>query len=135
MPQAFDKGFRWVTDPSVQAKDKPDNPKESPGPESSSAPAKGPVQGSGAVNKDAVSAWRPTRNEPVINFVDSLIATAVNEGASDIHIEPREKELHVRLRIDGVLFNKPAPPIKMHPAIISRLKILANMDISERRLP
>ena len=135
LPQAFDKGFRWVTDPSVQAKDKPDNPKESPGPESSSAPAKGPVQGSGAVNKDAVSAWRPTRNEPVINFVDSLIATAVNEGASDIHIEPREKELHVRLRIDGVLFNKPAPPIKMHPAIISRLKILANMDISERRLP
>jgi type IV pilus assembly protein PilB len=86
-------------------------------------------------DQGTVAAWRPARSEPVINFVDSLIATAVNEGASDIHIEPREKELHVRLRIDGVLFKKPAPPIKMHPAVISRLKILANLDISERRLP
>ena len=140
MPKSFDKGFRWVTDPSVQAEDKQDASKEPQGPESSpepdSAPKQAPAQqGSGQPNKETVSAWRPARNEPVINFVDSLIATAVNEGASDIHIEPREKELHVRLRIDGVLFNKPAPPIKMHPAVISRLKILANLDISERRLP
>jgi len=140
LPKAFDKGFRWVTDPSVQADDKPEKPKDKSKDESESdpvqqAPKKGPVQGTGQVNQGGVAAWRPARNEPVINFVDSLIATAVNEGASDIHIEPREKELHVRLRIDGVLFQKPAPPIKMHPAIISRLKILANLDISERRLP
>jgi len=64
-----------------------------------------------------------------------LIATAVNESASDIHIEPREKEVRIRMRIDGVLFDQPAPPVKMHPAVISRLKILSNLDISERRLP
>jgi type IV pilus assembly protein PilB len=138
LPKAFDKGFRWVTDPSVQAEDegsaKKNLEQESP-PDTEESSKQGPVQGSGQVDQGKVSAWRPARSEPVINFVDSLIATAVNEGASDIHIEPREKELHVRLRIDGVLFQKPAPPIKMHPAIISRLKILANLDISERRLP
>ena len=139
MPKAFDKGFRWVTDPSVQVDDKPEKPKESLDKESSAQsspkPKSGPTQGTGQPNQGGVAAWRPTKSEPVINFVDSLIATAVKEGASDIHIEPREKELHVRVRIDGVLFSKPPPPIKMHPAIISRLKILANMDISERRLP
>ena len=138
MPKAFDKGFRWVTDPSVQVEDtdtsKESKERESP-PEPDTAPKQEAVQGSGHVEQGKLSAWRPARSEPVINFVDSLIATAVEEGASDIHIEPREKELHVRLRIDGVLFKKPAPPIKMHPAIISRLKILANLDISERRLP
>ena len=140
MPKAFDKGFRWVTDPSVQAAADQETAKqqlqqEKPA-ETSSEPKKGPVQATGSGDKgNNVSAWRPARSEPVINFVDSLIATAVNDGASDIHIEPREKELHVRLRIDGILFQKPAPPIKMHPAIISRLKILANLDISERRLP
>ncbi len=139
MPKSFDKGFRWVTDPSVQVDDHQDHPKdsleqESPAPDSSAkqAPAQ---QASGQAHQGTVSAWRPARSEPVINFVDSTIAQAVNEGASDIHIEPREKKLHVRLRIDGILFNIPAPPIKMHPAIISRLKILANLDISERRLP
>jgi len=135
----FDKGFRWVTDPSVQAEDKPDSPKEPP--EQESPPEAAPKQAaaqqaSGPTNQGTVSAWRPSKNnDTAISFVDSLIASAVNDGASDIHIEPREKELHVRLRIDGVLFNKPAPRIKMHPAIISRLKILANLDISERRLP
>jgi type IV pilus assembly protein PilB len=139
VPQEFDKGFRWVTDPSVQVEDKPETSKDSAQDqepvEPAPAPKKAPTQGTGPVNQGGVAAWRPARSEPVINFVDTLIATAVNEGASDIHIEPREKELHVRLRIDGVLFQKPAPPIKMHPAIISRLKILANLDISERRLP
>ncbi len=81
------------------------------------------------------AAWRPSKSEPVISYVTDLISQAATEGASDIHIEPREKELHVRLRIDGILFQQPAPPISMHPAIISRLKILANLDISERRLP
>lgn len=72
---------------------------------------------------------------PVIKFVNYLISNAVREGASDIHIEPKEKQTKVRLRIDGVLFEAMQAPIKMHPAIVSRIKIMANMDISERRLP
>ena len=72
---------------------------------------------------------------PVIRFVNYLIFNAVKEGASDIHIEPMEKKLQVRYRIDGVLFDSMNPPHHMHAAIISRLKIMANLDISERRLP
>jgi type IV pilus assembly protein PilB len=72
---------------------------------------------------------------PVIRYVNFLISAAVKEGASDIHIEPGERRLRVRCRIDGVLFDQQAPPGKMHAAIISRLKIMANLDIAERRLP
>ncbi|MFW6060952.1 MAG: GspE/PulE family protein [Phycisphaeraceae bacterium] len=72
---------------------------------------------------------------PVIRLVNYLIFNAVKEGASDIHIEPHEKRLQVRYRIDGVLFDTMNPPHHMHAAIISRLKIMANLDISERRLP
>ncbi len=72
---------------------------------------------------------------PVIRYVNYIIQSAVKDGASDIHIEPGEKKLKVRYRIDGVLFDAMTPPHKMHAAIISRLKIMANLDISERRLP
>jgi type IV pilus assembly protein PilB len=72
---------------------------------------------------------------PVIRFVNYLIFNAVKEGASDIHIEPQEKKLQVRYRIDGVMFEMMNPPPHMHAAIISRLKIMANLDIAERRLP
>jgi len=72
---------------------------------------------------------------PVIRFVNYLIFNAVKEGASDIHVEPQEKRLKIRYRIDGVLFESMNPPAHMHAAIISRLKIMANLDISERRLP
>ena len=72
---------------------------------------------------------------PVIRYVNFLISTAVKEGASDIHIEPGDNRLRVRCRIDGVLFDQQAPPAKMHAAIISRLKIMADLDIAERRLP
>ncbi len=72
---------------------------------------------------------------PVIKFVNYLISNAVREGASDIHIEPKEKQTKVRYRIDGVLFEAMQAPQKMHPAIVSRIKIMANLDISERRLP
>ncbi|MBW8034318.1 MAG: type II/IV secretion system protein [Planctomycetes bacterium] len=72
---------------------------------------------------------------PVINFVNYLISSAIQEGASDIHIEPKEKYTKIRQRIDGALFESKEAPAKMHPAIISRLKIMANLDISERRLP
>ena len=72
---------------------------------------------------------------PVIKFVNYLISNAVREGASDIHIEPKEKSMRTRYRIDGVLFDTMQSPLKMHPAIVSRIKIMANLDISERRLP
>jgi type IV pilus assembly protein PilB len=72
---------------------------------------------------------------PVIKFVNYLISNAVNEGASDIHIEPKEQVMKTRYRIDGVLFEMMESPLKMHPAIVSRIKIMSNLDISERRLP
>ena len=72
---------------------------------------------------------------PVIRYVNLLISMAVREGASDIHIEPGDARLRVRYRIDGILFDQRPPPVKMHAAIISRLKIMANLDIAERRLP
>jgi type IV pilus assembly protein PilB len=72
---------------------------------------------------------------PVIRYVNYVISEAVREGASDIHIEPGEKRLRVRFRMDGILFEQPAPPVQMHAAIVSRLKIMATLDISERRLP
>ncbi|TKJ37345.1 MAG: ATPase [Planctomycetes bacterium B3_Pla] len=72
---------------------------------------------------------------PVIKFVNYLISNAVREGASDIHIEPKQKFMRTRYRIDGVLFETKQSPLKMHPAIVSRIKIMADLDISERRLP
>lgn len=72
---------------------------------------------------------------PVIRYVNYLIFNAVKEGASDIHIEPQEKKLRVRYRIDGVMFDATNPPNHMRSAIISRIKIMANLDIAERRLP
>jgi len=72
---------------------------------------------------------------PVVKLVNFLIYSAVQEGASDIHIEPGDHSLRVRYRIDGKLFEKIQPPYKMQQAIASRIKIMANLDISERRLP
>jgi type IV pilus assembly protein PilB len=72
---------------------------------------------------------------PVIRFVNYLIFNAVKEGASDIHIEPMEKKLQIRYRIDGLMFDSMSPPNHMKAAIVSRIKIMANLDIAERRLP
>ena len=72
---------------------------------------------------------------PVIKFVNYLLTNALHEGASDIHIEPKEKYTKIRYRVDGVLFESRDAPAKMHPAVVSRLKIMSNLDISERRLP
>jgi len=72
---------------------------------------------------------------PVIKFVNYLISNAINEGASDIHIEPKEKLTRIRYRIDGMLFEMMQSPLKIHSAVISRIKIMSNLDISERRLP
>ncbi|MGA2914910.1 MAG: ATPase, T2SS/T4P/T4SS family [Sedimentisphaerales bacterium] len=72
---------------------------------------------------------------PIIKFVNYLISHAIRQLASDIHIEPKDKETKIRYRIDGVLFDAMSPPARMHAAIVSRLKIMSNLDISERRLP
>ncbi len=72
---------------------------------------------------------------PVIKLVNYVIFSAVTDGASDIHIEPSEKMLRVRYRVDGAMFEKIRPPYQMTAAIVSRIKIMAGMDISERRVP
>lgn len=72
---------------------------------------------------------------PVVNLVNALIQRAIRDGASDIHIEPSRKKSRVRFRLDGVLYEVMNPAPEMYPAIISRLKVMANLDIAERRLP
>ena len=84
---------------------------------------------------EAVDLEQQAGESPVIRYVNYIIQTAVKEGASDIHIEPAEKKVKVRFRIDGVLFEMMNPPASMGAAITSRLKIMANLDISERRVP
>jgi len=72
---------------------------------------------------------------PVVKLVNYLLYNAVRENASDIHIEPDDKKLRVRYRVDGKLYEKMRPPHQMHSAIVSRVKIMAEMDIAQRRLP
>jgi general secretion pathway protein E len=72
---------------------------------------------------------------PIIRFVNALMSQAIKERASDIHIEPFEKELAVRFRIDGVLHERHKPPFKLRNPIVSRIKIMAGLNIAEKRLP
>src|SRR2546422_4886222 len=72
---------------------------------------------------------------PVIRLVNAMIAAAVEKRASDIHIEPFEKEFRVRYRVDGVLVSQEPPPRELRAAIISRVKLMAKLNIAERRLP
>ncbi|MDO8525301.1 MAG: ATPase, T2SS/T4P/T4SS family [Candidatus Omnitrophota bacterium] len=72
---------------------------------------------------------------PVVEFVESMLKDAIQKGASDIHIEPREDKLSIRYRIDGILVDKLPPPKEMQSAIITRLKLLGRMNIAEQRLP
>ena len=72
---------------------------------------------------------------PVIKYVNSIFFDAITKKASDIHLEPFEKEVSLRMRIDGNLQAMPAPSKKYYPAIVSRIKIMSDLDISERRLP
>ncbi len=87
------------------------------------------------MDEDLGLAEAQSEDAPVVKLVNSLISDAVNKGASDIHIEPFEKSLRVRFRIDGVLHEMMSPPLKMKGAIISRLKIMAELDIAEKRIP
>jgi len=72
---------------------------------------------------------------PVVKLVNYLLYNAVRENASDIHIEPDDKKLRVRYRVDGKLYERINPPYQMHSAIVSRIKIMAELDIAQRRLP
>ncbi|MCK6587859.1 MAG: type IV-A pilus assembly ATPase PilB [Polyangiaceae bacterium] len=72
---------------------------------------------------------------PVVRLVNAILLNAIKQGASDIHIEPYEKKLRVRYRIDGVLTEEMSPPLKMKNALASRVKIMSSLDIAERRLP
>jgi len=72
---------------------------------------------------------------PVISWTNMVLLRAIRDGASDIHLEPQPGKFMVRLRIDGVLYELMSPRLEMHPAVISRLKVMANLDIAERRMP
>ena len=72
---------------------------------------------------------------PVVKLVNVILMSAIQKGASDIHIEPYEKEYRVRYRVDGLLYNIMAPPLKYRDAITSRIKIMSKLDIAEKRLP
>lgn len=72
---------------------------------------------------------------PVINLTNLILLKAIRDGASDIHIEPQAAKFRVRVRIDGVLYELMSPKLEMHPAVVSRLKVMASLDISERRMP
>lgn len=82
-----------------------------------------------------VSGVADAEDAPVIRFVDLLLSHAIKSRASDIHIEPQEKSMIVRMRVDGVLCDMVPPARKMQPAVIARIKIISDMDIAERRLP
>ena len=85
------------------------------------------------ISVDALA--RQGEEAPVIRLVNVLLMSAISKGASDIHIEPYEKEYRVRFRIDGVLYNIMNPSMKFRDAIASRLKIMSKLDIAEKRLP
>ncbi|MDM7921840.1 MAG: ATPase, T2SS/T4P/T4SS family, partial [Pyrinomonadaceae bacterium] len=78
---------------------------------------------------------RQSEDAPVVRLVNVLMVDSLRRGASDIHVEPYEKTFRIRFRIDGVLYDIMNPPMKMRDALISRLKIMAKLDISEKRLP
>jgi type IV pilus assembly protein PilB len=84
---------------------------------------------------DLASLAQAAEEAPIIKLVNLILTDAVKRGASDIHVEPYEKEYRVRFRVDGILMNVMAPPMKLKDAITSRIKIMSKLDISEKRLP
>ncbi len=84
---------------------------------------------------DAAALERESGDAPIVRLVNALMLSAIQRGASDIHVEPYEREMRIRFRIDGVLQVIMAPPLKHRDAIISRIKIMARLDIAEKRMP
>ncbi len=96
-------------------------------------PTPSPEVGEPAVDVDQLKVL--ANDAPVVKFVNLLLMQAVRDRASDIHLEPGEKNIRIRFRVDGVLREVTPPPKRLYPAIVTRIKILSNMDISERRIP
>ncbi|MBN1488382.1 MAG: type II/IV secretion system protein, partial [Phycisphaerae bacterium] len=88
-----------------------------------------------SIDDQAMTDLSRTDGSPVVNLVNLSVLSAIRDGASDIHIEPDRRHLRVRYRIDGVLRELMTAPVPMHAGVVSRVKILANMDIAEKRLP
>ncbi len=84
---------------------------------------------------DVLSIETSNSEAPVVRLVNAVLASAIRKGASDIHVEPYENEYRIRFRIDGTLYTEMAPPANLRDAITSRLKIMAQLDIAEKRLP
>src|SRR3990172_5024024 len=84
---------------------------------------------------DVADLKKAVEDAPVVKLVNIILTDAIKRGASDIHVEPYEKSFRVRYRVDGVLAEVMKPPFKLKNAIVSRLKIMSNLDIAERRLP
>ncbi|MBI2412299.1 MAG: type IV-A pilus assembly ATPase PilB [Deltaproteobacteria bacterium] len=84
---------------------------------------------------DITDLKKAVEDAPVVKLVNLILTDAIKRGASDIHIEPYEKHFRVRYRIDGILLEVMKPPMKLKNAIVSRIKIMSNLDIAERRLP
>lgn len=84
---------------------------------------------------DLMDLKKAVEDAPVVKLVNLILTDAIKRGASDIHIEPYEKSFRVRYRVDGVLSEVMKPPLKLKNAIVSRIKIMSNLDIAERRLP
>ncbi len=84
---------------------------------------------------EIVTGPEESADKPAVSLANLIFSQAVNAGASDIHIDPQEKSMRVRFRLDGVLHDIMQPPRRLHPALVSRIKVLANMDIADRRVP
>jgi type IV pilus assembly protein PilB len=93
------------------------------------------LAGEDAETMDLEQLEKAAEEAPIIKLCNLILTDAVKRGASDIHVEPYEKEFRVRFRIDGVLQNMMSPPLKLKDAITSRVKIMSKLDISEKRLP
>jgi len=93
------------------------------------------------IGRDATSAenldemLESAADAPVVRIVNSILIEALRKHASDVHIEPMEKKIRLRYRVDGVLYENPSPPKSVQSALLSRIKIMANLDIAERRIP
>jgi type IV pilus assembly protein PilB len=93
------------------------------------------VGASGEEDVNALDLERAADDAPVVKLCNHILLSAIQKGASDIHVEPYEKSYRVRYRVDGVLHEEMSPPVKLKAALSSRLKIMSHLDIAERRLP
>ncbi len=84
---------------------------------------------------DLAALYRATEEPPVVKLVNLILSDAIKKGVSDIHLEPYERGFRIRFRIDGVLYEVMSPPVAMRAAVTSRVKIMARLDIAERRMP